>query len=313
MGLSVTKRVWEHSQQRGSGLLLMLALANHANRDSVCWPKIRVLAEEIRLTARQTKDLLAKLEAAGEIEIRRNTSGEKYASNYLVKVGSDCITWPDGPPARRVKPGAGTGEAGFTRKPKRVKSSVKTGEVQFTPTGEVQRERVKPGAGTGEAGCIVYKESEPSNEPSIDSPSENPYTVRPELEGFHSELQGLPGYRPTERFFRQVLDKYRGVDLVEEAMGMAAWLNTPSDKLKGRTPLQAGRQCTPLFVLRWLGRSLTRLQDQEAASHDRSNGTNREAPHHAGEAGGRAGIPARSDDTGRRTWGTDISSGFYDD
>ncbi len=265
MSTQVIDRVLEHSRQKGSALALMLILANHANRQSVCWPKVGLLATEIRLTPRQTKELLGQLEVAGEIRVRRNTTGRQAGNDYLVTAGVPGIEWPETGEAgftRRaggVNPGSPRGEAEFTPRvnpgsPRRVKRSAKqgeTGEAGFTPG-------VNPGSRGGEAQRTPSKGGGTVIEPSFDSPPLSPpeeVEVPADLEGFHSELRGQPGYRPTSSLFSKILERYLALDLVEEAMGMVAWLDTPNEKFKGRTPREAGRLCSNLFILRWLGRS----------------------------------------------------------
>src|SRR5215475_4816357 len=98
--------VWEHSAQRGTDLLMLLALADHANDAGVCWPSLPRLATRCRVTKRQAITIIQRLEKNGVIAIAHG-GGRHRPSIYTVK-----------------------GEAGST-----VSSSSK---------GEVQRERVKP-------------------------------------------------------------------------------------------------------------------------------------------------------------------------
>ena len=238
MSLTVSKRVWEHSQQRGSALVLMLALADWANRQSVAWPKTKTLAEQARLGVRQVQVLVAELEEAGEIEVRRNVAGGREANFYLVKAGDGSVTWPKTIARERVHSNA----------------------QRVNPDSQ----RVNHSSQTGESGFAPYKESEPSIEPSIDSSSKNLLAEVPaELTGFHSELKDTPGYRPSEGLFRKVLANYAGLDLEEEAIGMASWFESPNPQFKGRTPRDAGRQCNSLFILGWLRRSSKRTSEPE--------------------------------------------------
>jgi hypothetical protein len=62
--------VWEHSQHKGSALLLMLAIADFAKDDGTgAWPSVETLAAKMRMTSRNTQLLLRKLEASGELRI----------------------------------------------------------------------------------------------------------------------------------------------------------------------------------------------------------------------------------------------------
>jgi hypothetical protein len=83
-------RVWAHSQRKDGELLVMLALADFANDAGECWPSIPVLAEKARLTERQARRDLDKLEAAREIRRQRSTGGRNRRTHYF-------ITLPENP------------------------------------------------------------------------------------------------------------------------------------------------------------------------------------------------------------------------
>ena len=85
MSIKVMNNVWQHSPQKGSKLLLLLALADHCNDDGVCWPSHSHLAEKIRMSSRQTKRLMSQLEEEHEIESKRRfTNGGRQTSNYYL-------------------------------------------------------------------------------------------------------------------------------------------------------------------------------------------------------------------------------------
>ena len=79
-------RVWAHSQQSGGALLVMLALADFANDAGECWPSIPVLAQKARLTDREIRYLLPKLEKAGEVRLQRSNGGRNRRNRYVVTV-----------------------------------------------------------------------------------------------------------------------------------------------------------------------------------------------------------------------------------
>jgi len=79
-------RVWEQSTQKGSYLLLLLAIADNADDDGFAWPGMRYLAHKTRMSKRHVRRMLRVLEAAGELYInQRHTEGEKH--QYIVLVG----------------------------------------------------------------------------------------------------------------------------------------------------------------------------------------------------------------------------------
>lgn len=78
MSTKITTEVWEHSQAKGSELLLLLALADFADSDHAqCWPAVQRLSCMIRMSERNTQYLLRKLAADGHIAIKLRASPRK--------------------------------------------------------------------------------------------------------------------------------------------------------------------------------------------------------------------------------------------
>ena len=94
MSVKVMARVWAHSQTAGGELLVMLALADFANDAEECWPSIPVLAQKARLTERQTRRVVAKLEQVGEIRRSKSTGGRNRRNHYFITLteNPDIIT-----------------------------------------------------------------------------------------------------------------------------------------------------------------------------------------------------------------------------
>jgi len=82
-------RVWAQSQRKDGELLVMLALADFANDAGECWPSIPVLAQKARLTERQTRRVLKKLEAAGEIRKRPSNGGRNRPNHYFITLSEN--------------------------------------------------------------------------------------------------------------------------------------------------------------------------------------------------------------------------------
>lgn len=79
MSIQVMSRVWLDSDQSGSDLLLLLALADNANDDGVCWPSIKHLAQKIRMCERSVINIIKRLEESGELYVaHRRNSGNRY-------------------------------------------------------------------------------------------------------------------------------------------------------------------------------------------------------------------------------------------
>jgi hypothetical protein len=84
--MSVRKQaeVWSFSKQTGTALLMMLALADHANDDGVCWPGVERLAKMCRIGPRQAQRLIHELVDAGEVQIVREGGGKGHTNLYRV-------------------------------------------------------------------------------------------------------------------------------------------------------------------------------------------------------------------------------------
>lgn len=86
MSYLVSKRVWKHSRQRGTTKLLLLAFAEFANDEGVCWPGIPLLADYINETERHTRTLIKGLISAGELA-HRPGGGRGNRTVYGVVIG----------------------------------------------------------------------------------------------------------------------------------------------------------------------------------------------------------------------------------
>ncbi|MFJ1471166.1 helix-turn-helix domain-containing protein [Massilia orientalis] len=84
MSIQVMAKVWAQSQASGSELLLLLAIADFSDDQGHAFPSVATLAQKIRMSPRNTQYLLQKLEAGGELEIRRN-AGRGGSNLYRVQ------------------------------------------------------------------------------------------------------------------------------------------------------------------------------------------------------------------------------------
>ena len=73
MSIHVADWVWHHSIHKGTALLLMLAIADHAHDDGGgAYPSIEGLAQKIRMSPRQVKRVVQQLVVSGELEVDEN-------------------------------------------------------------------------------------------------------------------------------------------------------------------------------------------------------------------------------------------------
>lgn len=81
MSFAASTYIWKHSRQRGSALLVLLALADMANSTGDCWPGINFLAERCRMSARNVNKILVQLIESGELVVNRNAGAKTPYGN----------------------------------------------------------------------------------------------------------------------------------------------------------------------------------------------------------------------------------------
>ena len=91
MSVKVISRVWDHSQQRGSLLLLLLAMADIADELGILFAGSEYLAQRARLAnERHVRRMLLTLEEAAELRTIRalRADGTSLPNYYVVTVGA---------------------------------------------------------------------------------------------------------------------------------------------------------------------------------------------------------------------------------
>jgi len=86
MSIKIMNAVWQLSKQKGTPLLLMIAIADNANDGGEAWPGIEYLAHKIRMSERQTQRLVRDLEKTDELIVERG-GGRGNAHRYFILVG----------------------------------------------------------------------------------------------------------------------------------------------------------------------------------------------------------------------------------
>jgi len=85
MSVYVTAYVWEHSSHGDAELLLLLAIADIANKEGVAFPSVSTLGRYIRMSDRHVSRLLRRLEASGELAVRVN-EGPKGTNLFQIRM-----------------------------------------------------------------------------------------------------------------------------------------------------------------------------------------------------------------------------------
>lgn len=90
MSIEIMNRVWSHSQQQGTKLVLLLALADMANNGGYCWPSLETLQQRARLSHRQNViKAITEMEETAEVWVERNR-GRNNSNGYIVTVGMNA-------------------------------------------------------------------------------------------------------------------------------------------------------------------------------------------------------------------------------
>lgn len=86
MSVRIMSAVWETSKAKDTELLLLLAIADHANDEGYAYPKVATLARKIRMTERSVRRLTGQLVELGELEVTFSDSG-RGPNLYRVLIG----------------------------------------------------------------------------------------------------------------------------------------------------------------------------------------------------------------------------------
>lgn len=87
MSIEVMNLVWTRSTQKGSSLLLLLAIADNANSKGEAYPGIDYLSRKVRMSRRQTQRLVQELDRTSELAVIWGGAGPKDAHFYFILVG----------------------------------------------------------------------------------------------------------------------------------------------------------------------------------------------------------------------------------
>jgi hypothetical protein len=155
VSISVMTAVWAASQQAGTDLLMMLALADFSDDQGNSFPSVSTLASKCRMTARNANYILSRLQAAGELEIHLN-QGWKGSNRYRIRLeGLKPIAGVK--PASPLKPLSQTPEVGF---PDPCNGLPQTPEAGCTRTvNEPSLTRQEPERGRGKRATHSRKSS----------------------------------------------------------------------------------------------------------------------------------------------------------
>ena len=91
MSIKIMSEVWDTADVDGAPLLVLLALADYANENGICWPAVATLARKTRVSERHVRRILGALERSGNIVIGYR-EGPMRVNVYKVLVGGDTVS-----------------------------------------------------------------------------------------------------------------------------------------------------------------------------------------------------------------------------
>lgn len=161
MSIRIMSHVWQHSAQKGSALLTLLAIADMANDDGECWPGVDRLAKKTRMTERNLQMTIRKLEEAGELQVVPNAGAKTKTgcTNRYKVILKDVPEISPLPKSEEVKP---------------------TSPLEVKPTSPLPREEVKPTSPESsikEESSLGNKNNTPDGDRSTSEPEKQ--VVRP--------------------------------------------------------------------------------------------------------------------------------------
>ena len=175
MSIKAVQAVWEHSEQVGSRLLVLLAIADYAKDDgSGAWPDVDTLAQKSRLSDTMTRNILKELVEDGEIVIHE---GEGPRGTNLIDLAPRLMSGKTKGPQRKTRPKNGTGKGwklpeGNPYLPEGntgLEIRVSTEEIRVSQPGNTGF----PSENTGSPNPSLNRHSEPSDEPSLAADAAN--------------------------------------------------------------------------------------------------------------------------------------------
>lgn len=97
MSIHIIGEVWDHSRSRGTARLVLLALADNADRQTrIAWPGVEDLAKRTRVSERSVQRALRALEGLREIELIEAGRPGQRARYRVIPEGrqTDALTPP---------------------------------------------------------------------------------------------------------------------------------------------------------------------------------------------------------------------------
>lgn len=100
MSIKAMTWVWEHSPEKSTRLLLLLAIADHCDDEGVCYPSVARLAKKCRVGVRRVQQVIEALKRTGElgvaigrgVEFNGGKTNRYYLNGYRQSLGLQPVT-----------------------------------------------------------------------------------------------------------------------------------------------------------------------------------------------------------------------------
>jgi hypothetical protein len=92
MSIKVMTGVWQYSSLKGTERLTLLALADCASDEGVCWPSLSTIARKVNCSVPRLCKIITGIERKGELKRQRSTGGWNKRSNYKITVAENTVT-----------------------------------------------------------------------------------------------------------------------------------------------------------------------------------------------------------------------------
>ncbi|MEN4013959.1 MAG: hypothetical protein ROW48_18160 [Bellilinea sp.] len=194
MSIEVMNQVWTQSEQKGSSLLLLLAIADNANNKGEAYPGIEYLSHKVRMSRRQTQRLVQELDRSNELAVIWGGSGPKDAHFYFILVGKS----PEDIQAAKDKVAKINAKRGKTVAARKNESGEQAQDMgdNLTPLMETgaKSDILSPLADNPEKGVKPGDKGDISGNKGVKSGKKGDIAVSPEpLINRERNLQGEPG------------------------------------------------------------------------------------------------------------------------
>lgn len=195
MSIRVMTQVWDLVQLNQSQTLVLLALADHADDEGVCWPSIDRIAKKARLERRATQRIIRALEDAGYLHIDPpEVSGRGHTNRYtidLLQKGVQKTPFPK----KGVVNGTGRVSSGTGR----VSSGAQKGVVAKTPESSITT-NIEPSSREPSASLPLFEEEKKPKTRPLKSCPKDWFPTKEDVEWFKSQPFTFSMEKETAKF-----------------------------------------------------------------------------------------------------------------